>query len=57
MTKAPIPMMGGMIIPPTPAAASTAPANCGRYPTRFISGMENDPVVYTLETEEPLSVP
>ncbi len=30
ITKAPTPMMGGMIMPPTPAAASTAPANCGR---------------------------
>ena len=47
------PMMGGMSCPPVEAAASTAPANSGRYPSRFIMGMVRLPESTMLETELP----
>ena len=53
MTKAAAPMTGGMIWPPVELTASTEAANEGRKPMRFISGMENAPVVMTLATAEP----
>jgi len=49
-------MMGGMICPPVEAAASTAPANCGRYPIRRIKGMVKVPVAKTLAAAAPLIV-
>ena len=57
MMKAAAPMTGGMICPPVEATASTAPAKWGWYPTLFIRGMVNIPVVQTLATEEPEIVP
>ena len=57
MMKATAPMTGGMIWPPIEDVASTAPANSGRYPKRFMSGMVNWPVVTTLATPLPLIVP
>ena len=50
-------MTGGMIWPPVEAAASTAPANSGRYPVFFIMGMVTEPVVTVLPTEEPDTMP
>ena len=57
MTKAAAPMIGGMICPPVEATASTAPANSGRKPVRFISGMLICPVTMTLATALPEMVP
>ncbi len=57
MTKAPAPMMGGMICPPVEAAASTAAANFGRKPARCIIGMVMTPVAATFATVEPEMVP
>ncbi len=57
MMNAAAPMMGGMIIPPVEAAASTAPANFGFNPMDFIKGMVNVPVVATLATADPLNDP
>ena len=51
------PMIGGMICPPVDEAASTAPANSGRYPVFFIIGMVTEPVVTVLPTEEPDTIP
>ena len=39
------------------AAASTAPANSGRYPVFFINGMVTAPVVTVLPTEDPDTIP
>ncbi len=50
-------MIGGIIWPPVEATASTAPAKAGRYPMPFMSGMVNVPVVITLATAEPDTVP
>ena len=50
-------MTGGMICPPVEAHASTAPANFGSKPTRFIRGMVKVPVVTTLPAALPLTVP
>ena len=55
--KAAEPIIGGIIIPPVEAIASTAPANSGVKPTFFISGMVKAPVVATLAAELPLMVP
>ena len=51
------PMIGGMICPPVEEAASTAPANSGRYPVFFIIGIVTDPVVTVLPTEDPETIP
>ena len=50
-------MIGGVICPPDEAQASTAAANLARYPRFFINGMVNEPVVTTLATAEPDTVP
>ena len=50
-------MIGGMIWPPVDATASTAAANCGRKPVRFISGMVIGPSTITLATALPEIVP
>ena len=57
MMKAPAPMIGGMICPPELAVASTAPAKAGGKPIRFIVGIVKAPVVATLATAEPESIP
>ena len=57
MMNAAAPMTGGMICPPVDAAASTAPANSGRYPVFFMSGMVMEPVETVFATELPLTVP
>ncbi len=57
MTKAPAPMIGGMIWPPVEAEDSTLAAKCGGNPARFMSGMVMTPVPTTLATAEPLMVP
>ncbi len=44
ITKAAAPITGGMIWPPVEATASTAAANGGRKPVRFISGNGDRPV-------------
>ena len=49
--------MGGVIWPPVEATASTAAASAGGYPSRFISGIVRVPVVATLATALPLTVP
>src|SRR5690606_1666156 len=51
------PMMGGIIWPPVDAAASTAAANSGLYPRRFIIGMVKLPEPTVLATELPEMVP
>ena len=51
------PIIGGMICPPVEEAASTAPANSGRYPVFFIIGIVTEPVVTVLPTEEPETIP
>ena len=48
---------GGMNIPPMDAESSTAPANSGRKPTRFIIGMVKEPLVATLAIWLPEMVP
>ncbi len=55
--KAAAPMTGGMIWPPVDAAASTAPAKYGLYPTFFIRGMVKAPVVAVFAMELPFIVP
>ena len=50
-------MTGGMICPPVEATASTAAANGGRKPVRFISGMVIGPSTITLATALPETVP
>ena len=57
MTKAAIPMTGGISWPPVEARASWAPAYSGEYPVLFIRGMVNTPVATTLATALPLIVP
>ena len=57
MTKAAAPMIGGMIWPPVEAIASTAAANGGRKPERFMSGMVIGPSTSTLATALPETVP
>ena len=44
-------------VAPDEAQASTAAANLARYPRFFINGMVNEPVVTTLATAEPETVP
>ena len=55
--KAAAPIMGGISCPPVEAEASTAPANSGRYPNRFIIGMVKLPEPTVLATELPDMVP
>ena len=50
-------MTGGMIWPPVELTASTEAAKEGLNPMRFISGIENAPVVITLATAEPETEP
>ena len=50
-------MIGGMICPPVDATASTAAANGGRNPVRFISGIVSGPSTITLATALPDTVP
>ena len=50
-------MIGGMIWPPVEATASTAAANGGRKPVRFISGIVIGPSTITLATALPETVP
>ncbi len=57
MTNAAAPITGGMIWPPVEATASTAAANGGRNPVRFISGMVIGPSTITLATALPDTVP
>ena len=57
ITKAAAPITGGKICPPVDATASTAPAYSLRYPTFFMSGIVNVPVVTTLATALPLMEP
>ncbi len=57
MTKAAAPITGGMICPPVEATASTAAANGGRKPVRFISGIVIGPSTITLATALPETVP
>ena len=57
MMNAAAPMTGGIICPPVDATASTAPAKCGSYPTLFMRGIVNMPVVQTFATDEPETVP
>jgi hypothetical protein len=57
MTNAAAPMTGGMIWPPVDAVASTAAANGGRKPVRFMSGIVSQPSTMTLATAEPEMVP
>ena len=51
------PITGGVTCPPVEATASTAPANSGRKPTRFIKGIVSAPVEATLATLEPDTMP
>ena len=51
------PIIGGIICPPVEDAASTAPANSGRYPVFFIIGIVILPVVTVLATELPETIP
>ena len=57
MMKAAAPITGGTSGPPTLAAASMPAAKTGRKPSRFISGIDIEPVTTTLATDEPLIVP
>jgi hypothetical protein len=57
MRNAPAPITGGMMAPPADATASTAPANSGRYPVRFMSGIVYVPVPVTFATALPDNVP
>src|SRR5947199_9126681 len=57
ITNAAAPMTGGMICPPVDATASTAAANGGRKPVRFISGIVIGPSTITLATALPDTVP
>ena len=57
ITKAPAPMIGGIIWPPVDAEASTPAANLGRKPLAVISGMVMMPVEAVLATAEPEMVP
>ena len=50
-------MIGGMIWPPVEATASTAAANGGLKPLRFISGIVIGPSTITLATALPDTVP
>src|SRR5699024_11067958 len=51
------PIIGGVIIPPVEATASTAPACLGLKPTFFIKGIVKVPVVATLATGDPDNIP
>ena len=51
------PIIGGIICPPVEAAASTAAANSGLYPIRFIIGMVKLPEPTVFATELPVIVP
>jgi hypothetical protein len=57
MTNAAAPITGGMICPPVEAVASTAAANGGRKPERFMSGMVSGPSTMTFATALPDTVP
>jgi len=50
-------MTGGVSCPPVEATASTAPANSGLKPERFIIGMVKAPVAATLATLLPEIMP
>ena len=50
-------MIGGISWPPVEATASTAAANGGRKPVRFISGMVIGPSTITFATALPETVP
>ena len=57
ITNAAAPITGGMICPPVDATASTAAANGGRKPVRFISGIVIGPSTITFATALPETVP
>ena len=57
ITNAAAPMTGGMICPPVDATASTAAANGGRKPLRFMSGIVIGPSTSTFATALPEIVP
>ena len=57
MTKAPSPMIGGMIRLPVEVAVSIAAAISGLNPCFFICGMVTRPVMTTLATAWPTMVP
>jgi hypothetical protein len=50
-------MIGGMIWPPVEAVASTAAANAGRKPERFMRGIVIGPSTMTFATALPETVP
>ena len=55
--KAPAPITGGMSWPPVEDAASTAAANRGVNPDRFINGMVREPVPTVFATALPEILP
>src|SRR5699024_10694742 len=55
--KTEAPMIGGMICPPCDATASTAPENLLLYPSFFINGIVNEPVIAALAAPFPVIVP
>ena len=57
ITNAPAPISGGMICPPVEATASMAPARLRLKPRRFIRGMVSTPVLVTLATVLPFTMP
>ena len=57
MTKAPAPIIGGIICPPVDAAASTPAANIGLKPFAFIRGIVITPVEAVFATADPEIVP
>jgi hypothetical protein len=57
MRKAAVPMMGGVIVPPVEAVASTPAAYLPLKPDRFIAGIVMGPVVSTFETADPDIIP
>ena len=56
MMNADAPMIGGVICPPTDAAASSAAAMRGVYPLRIIVGMVTTPTAAALEGPVPVIV-
>ena len=57
MRNAAAPITGGMICPPVDATASMAAAMCAGYPVCFMSGMLKAPLIATLATALPDTVP
>jgi hypothetical protein len=57
MRNAVAPITGGVIAPWEAALASTAAATCGVNPVRFMAGIVIVPVLSTLLTPLPLSMP